>query len=316
MLAKLPPDHTRIRAAVASSFTPANINRFRPLMRQAVSDLLDEWEPKGAFEFAEFAANFPIRIMFALIGASPGQLPGILDPLETHGLSANLVRELLPALNKAMEVLWNFVHKLIMERRQNGGGDDSDVLNTLIGAQASGQLSEEELHNLLIFLFAAGYDTSKNMLTFLMYDMLQHPDYWRRCAEDKAFCNKVVEETFRYHSVGAMYRTATEDVVYRDVQFPKGSVLYLALSIAARDPKAFADADLFNPERTDAYRHVGFGRGIHMCLGQHLARAQIQEGVHMIAQRIKNPRLAGEIKWRPFPGVWGLRSLPVAFDRR
>jgi cytochrome P450 len=134
MLAKQPPDHTRIRAAVAPSFTPANINRFRPLMRQAVSDLLDEWEQKGSFDFAQFAACFPIRIMFALIGASPSHLPGILEALETQGMSANLVRELLPALNKAVEDLWAFVHMIIVERQKNGGGEPNDVLNSLIAA--------------------------------------------------------------------------------------------------------------------------------------------------------------------------------------
>ena len=59
---------------------------------------------------------------------------------------------------------------------------------------------------------------------------------------------------------------------------------------------------------------MAFGRGMHMCLGQHLARAQIQEGIHLIAQRITNPRLVGEVTWRPFPGVWGIRTLPIAFE--
>ncbi len=176
-------------------------------------------------------------------------------------------------------------------------------------------MSERELHDLLIFLFSAGYDTSKNMLTFIMHKMIEHPEHWARCAEDQAFCNKVVEETFRYHSVASLYRTLTQDVVFRDVLFPKGTIVFMALMIASRDPAAFADADLFNPERSDASRHIAFGRGIHMCLGQHMARAQIQEGIHVIAQRLKNLKLAGKVTWRPFPGVWGIRSLPIAFNK-
>jgi cytochrome P450 len=147
-----------------------------------------------------------------------------------------------------------------------------------------------------------------------MHAMLEHPEYWARCAEDRPFCDKAVEETFRYHSVSSLYRTANQDVVYRDVLFPRNTILFLTLTLASRDPAAFTNADLFQPERADSGRHFAFGRGVHMCLGQHLARAQLQEGLHLIAQRITNPRLAGEVTWRPFPGVWGIKSLPIEFD--
>ena len=314
MLARQPPVHTRLRNSVAAYFTPRNINRYRSLMREVISDLLDQWAPKGAFDFAEFAAYFPIRVMFGVMGTSPDAIPRIRKWLETQGMIANLQRDMLPDLNNAIENLWTFVDGVIAERRKNRTGDEEDLLNTLIAANDSGQLNDEELHIMLIFLFGAAYDTSKNMLTFIMYAMLKHLEHWARCAEDRPFCDKVTEETFRYHSVSSLYRTATEDVVYRDILFPKGTQLFMPLQLASRDPAAFPDADAFQPSRPDSNRHFAFGRGIHMCLGQHLARAQLQEGVHLIAQRLRNPRLAGEITWRPFPGVWGLRTLPIKFE--
>lgn len=314
MLARQPPEHERLRNSVAASFTPRNINRYRDLMRKVISDLLDEWAPKGAFDFAAFAAYFPITVMFGLIGASPEPIPRIRKWLETQGMIANLQRSMLPDLNEAIANLWRFVDGVIAERRKNPRNGEEDVLNKVIAANDSGQLSDDELHNLLIFLFGAGYDTSKNMLTFIMYAMLMHPQHWTRCAEDRSFCDQVVEETLRYHSVSSLYRTATQDVIYRDILFPKGSQLFMPIQLAGRDPAVCADADDFRPERHDSGRHLAFGRGIHMCLGQHLARAQLQEGVHLIAQRIRNPRLAGEIAWRPFPGVWGLKTLPIAFE--
>jgi cytochrome P450 len=313
MLAKDPPEHTRLRSSVASSFTPRTANGLRPVMREVVSDLLDEWAPKGRFDFAEFASHFPIRVMFGLIGAPLDSLPGIRHSLEMQGLSASADKSLLPALEEAYEVLWNFVDTLILERQRRGGNGD-DVLTRLIAAHASGGLSHEELRTMLIFLFAAGYDTSKNMLTLIMHVMLRHPDDWARCGEDRPFCDAVVEEAFRYHSVSNIYRTAKEAIVYRDVTIPAGSILIMTLTLAGRDPKAFKDADAFRPLRTDPNRHVAFGRGIHMCLGQHLARAQIQEGVHLIARRLRDPRLAGEVTWRPFPGVWGIHTLPIEFS--
>lgn len=314
MLAKTGEDHVRIRSSVAGAFTPRSINRLRELMREVVSGLLDEWAPKGSFDFAEFASYFPIRVMFGLIGASPEALPGIRKSLETQGLSASLERSLLPALEAAHVVLYQFVDRLIDERLRKGGGEPEEVLNVLIAANRSGRIDDAELRNLLIFLFAAGYDTSKNMLTLIMHRMLQHPEMWQRCAEDRAFSDKVVEETLRINSVSNIYRTLTKPVIYRDVEFPADTLLILTLSIAGRDPAAFPAALEFRPERALTNRHVAFGIGRHMCLGQHLARAQIQEGIHLIAQRVTNPRLVGEVTWRPFYGVWGVRTLPIEFE--
>ncbi len=314
MLAKSGAEHARIRGSVAVSFTPKNINRYRPLMRERISQLLDEWVPKGGFDFAEFAAYFPITVMFGLIGAAPAALPGIRKSLETQGLSANLIRSMLPDLEAAYQVLWKYVHELIVERQRAGGGNDEDVLNTLIAARAAGQLDDAELHNLLIFLFAAGYDTSKNMLTLTLHMMLKHPDTWARCAIDRPFCDKVVDEMLRHTSVSSLYRMSTQEVIYRDVLFPLNTLLFMPLNLSGRDPAAFAEPMEFRPERTGENRHMAFGRGLHMCLGQYLARAQIQEAIHLIAQRIIKPRLAGEVTWRPFPGVWGIRSLPIVFE--
>jgi cytochrome P450 len=70
----------------------------------------------------------------------------------------------------------------------------------------------------------------------------------------------------------------------------------------------------FRPERANAHQHVAFGRGAHFCIGMHLARAQLEEGVHLMAQRLRRPRVAGDITWRPYLGIWGLRTLPIQFE--
>jgi cytochrome P450 len=106
----------------------------------------------------------------------------------------------------------------------------------------------------------------------------------------------------------------TEDFDYQGLTFPKGIILCFATLLAGRDPSVFPDAMEFKPERAQSTRHVAFGRGTHICLGQFLAEAQVEEGLHLIARRLKSPRLAGEITWRPFLGAWGLRTLPIAFE--
>ena len=107
----------------------------------------------------------------------------------------------------------------------------------------------------------------------------------------------------------------TEEVAYRDVCLPKDTMIFFPVSVAGRDAGSFIDPDRFDPDRPiePQTRHIGFGRGPHLCLGQHIARVQLQEGLQLIARRIREPKLAGEIEWRPFPGIWGLKSLPITF---
>ena len=118
----------------------------------------------------------------------------------------------------------------------------------------------------------------------------------------------------RFHSVTTTNRLLTEDIVYHDVLLPAGTSLWFPWSVVARDPAAIEDADAFQPERSQANPHLGFALGAHMCLGQFIARAQLEEGLHQIAQRIGNPSSSGPRAWRPFPGVWGIAGLPIEFE--
>jgi cytochrome P450 len=207
-----------------------------------------------------------------------------------------------------------FVTQLVAERRAGRRPSaEPDLLDALIAANDSGELTTTEMDNLLIFLFVAGYDTSKNVLTFIMYELLSRPALYRRCADDPSYCRKVVEEGLRYQSPATIPRLVNVDLVYRDVVLPKDTMLFLPVGMATRDPSAVLNPDDFDPERSQDNRHLAFGRGMHMCLGQFIARAQIEEGLHLIAQRITDPKLAGLPGHRPFMGVWGLRGLPIEF---
>jgi cytochrome P450 len=308
-------EHARLRNSVALAFTPRNVNRHRAQMRAIVSRLLDEWVPKGQFDFVEFATEFPIRVLCGLLGVPGDDIPpDVREALEAQASSLSLNRDLLPILLEGYHRQWEFVDRLIVEREQSGGLEGGALLDAMIVAKDSGAISERELRHLLMVLFPAGYDTSKNSISMTMYHMLSRPDDWARCAEDPGFCTKVVDEMFRHSAVTTPYRTVVEEFEYDGVRFTKGSLLIFATLLAGRDPAAYPDPMRFDPERSRENRHVGFGRGAHICLGQHLARAQLEEAIHVIAQRIINPRPAGEVTWRRFLGVWGPRTLPIVFE--
>lgn len=314
ILSQSGPSHKRVRDILAPSFTPRQANLHRPLMRRVIAELLDQWVPKGEFDFEEFASYFPITVTCTLIGASPKIIPLVRSSLEALGLSVAMDPKLMPRLEEAIGKIDIFVHELMAEARSRPrAAENPDLLELLLDAQETGGLSEREMADLLIFLFAAGFDTSKNVLTLAMHELISRPEMYRRCAEDLAYCRDVVNETMRYHSVTTTNRLLTEDIAYRGVLFPKHSVVWFPWSVIARDPEAAENPDFFDPGRSQKNPHLGFAMGAHLCLGQFIARAQLEEGLHQIAQRILAPRSPGPRGWRPFPGVWGIAGLPITF---
>ncbi len=305
-------DHKRVRGAIEGYFKPRNVVTQLDRIREVVGTLLDEWAPKREFDFADFASKFPVTVMFSLIGGDPADLSRIQHALETQGLSFSMDATLLPDLEAGYHLMMAFTDELIAQRRASGE-PRSDLLQALIAAEDEGKLSSKEVRELLFFLFGAGYDTSKNQLTLAMWMLLDRPELLERCATDRQFCVLAVEEAFRLASPSNVPRIVLEDAEYDGVLFPAGTHLIFLNNLAARDPKVTDEPLAYDPGRDQTYRHLAFGRGAHQCLGMHLARLQIEEGLHLIAQRIKGPRLAGEVKWRRFPGVWGIESLPIRF---
>ncbi|TGD74856.1 cytochrome P450 [Mangrovimicrobium sediminis] len=309
------PAHQQLRAIVAPMFTPRRANERRELMREKMRVLLDEWVPKGAFDFEEFASYYPISVMCALIGAPGEVIPKIRDSLEALGVALSMDPKTIPLFQRAMLLMDEFVIDLVARRRAGERTTAvADLLDALIEATGQGLMSERQLYDMLINLFVAGYDTSKNVMTLTMHALLQRPDVYAQCAEDLEYCKLVIEESLRYRSSTSLLRELTADVSYRDVLLPAGTLLWFTNPVIGRDPDAFPDPERFDPWRKDPNRHSAFGLGAHICLGQFIARAQIQEGFHLLAQRVRNPRQTGPVGYRPFMGAGGLKGLPIAFD--
>ena len=308
--------HRLLRDTFAAKFTPRNANQLRPMMRETIANLLDDWAPRGNINFEEFASYFPISVMFALVGAPQEGVRLLRDDLEAIGLAHSYQLDRFPRIQEGMVRIERFVEDTIAERRANPRTDGvEDLLELLIRTGDGGNVSHRQLTDLIMFFFIAGYDTSKNVLTFTMYTLLDYPEIYERCATDAEYCRKVIEEALRWYNPSTVARFVEEEFTYRDVVFPKDTMLFFPLSTSGQDPIAFPDGDRFDPERAiePEKRHLAFALGKHMCLGQYIARAQLQESLHQVAQRIRHPRLAGELAWRPFPGSWGLDGLPIAF---
>lgn len=312
VIAKRGAEHRRMREALKPFFKPRQIAGHVGMIREVVTGLLDEWAPKVAFDFTEFASNFPVAVMFGLIGADLADLPKIKWALEIQGLSYSLDASLLPDMEAAHAMMMEFTSDLVTQRRASGEQRD-DLLQDLVMAEDSGALTHLEVCEQLYFLFAAGYDTSKNQLSMAAHLLIQQPELWERCGRDRHFCTLAIEEGMRHSSPSSPPRIALEDIGYAGVHIPKGTHLMFLLNISGRDPRTFDNPMEYRPGRESAKHHLAFGKGAHICLGLHLARFQMEEGLHLIAQRLKDPEIDGDVTWRRFPGVWGLESLPIRF---
>jgi cytochrome P450 len=308
------PMHGRLRTSAARAFTPKRANIEREMMRQVINNLLNEWAPKGAFDFAEFASYFPVSVICGLLGVSADRIPKIRTAVEDHMSSLSMDPGAKPLFLAAWEVLWEFADTLVREREASGKQGEDSLLDALIESKNNGQLDEVELRFMVLTIIIAGYDTSKNQLTMTMKLLLERPAIYARCADDRDYCGKVVDESLRHSSIATPFREAAHDFDYQDFQFHKADALIMATALGNRDPTMFAEPDKFDPDRDKVTRHVAFGRGPHICLGMYIAKNQLQEGLHMIAQRVRSPRLDGEISWRPFMGAWGPRTLPISFS--
>jgi cytochrome P450 len=306
--------HDRLRGCLAHAFTPRRANRERGMMQRVITELLDEWAPLGEFDFAVFASYFPVTVMCGLLGIGAKRVTGMRDALECQLMSLTLDPATKPLFLGAFDQIWAFVNEVIEEREASGQFDEEHLLDAMIAAKNAGHMDETELRFMVITTIIGGFDTSKNQLTSTMSLLLSRPEMYQRCAEDLDYCRKVSEESFRHSAIVSKFRQAANDFTYRGHDFRKGEVIVISAPLANRDPAMFPEPTRFDPERANVSRHVGLGRGPHICIGQFIARAQVQEGLHLIAQRLRNPRLAGERTRRPMLGAWGLRSLPIAFD--
>lgn len=309
-------EHTRLRRLVSPAFTPRSADRLRPVMRRVIDELVDEVATSGHCELvADVCEPYPIPIICELLGA-PAEDWKLFSGWATDifRIFNNEIATDLPRIKAAMAELDAYVRAMIEERRSQPA---DDLLSDLIAAEEAGdRLSTDELVMMTEAVLMAGTDTTRNQLACSVALLSHHPDQWRRLADDPELARSAVEETMRcLGTVRGTARLASEDIEYRGVVFPAGTLVALSLAAANLDPEVWDD-----PHRMDIARPPGtmsqltFGWGLHHCLGASLARAELQEALPLLARRMPDLALDGPIEWKPSNvGIWGPARLPLRF---
>jgi len=309
--------HTRLRRLVAPSFSPRAADRLRPFMREVMNSLIDPVAKNGKCDLAtDICDPYPIPIICELLGAPKKDWQLFSrwaeDVLRIFNATAS---EELDVIFKAQDELGAYTRQLIADRRSRPA---DDLITSLIAAEEAGdKLDEAELEMMVEAVIVGGTDTTRNQLGCSIALFAEHPEQWKLLAEQPELAGKAVEETMRYFgAVRATGRFASEDIEYKGVLFPKGTLVTPSLSIANRDETVFNDANVFDITREPAGQpQMTFGSGIHYCLGAALARAEQQEALPIMAQRMKNLRIDGAVTWKPSTvAIFGPENMPISFD--
>jgi cytochrome P450 len=312
-----PPDHTRLRALVNKAFTGQVVTQLEARIQTIADGLLDRVHAKGSMDLIEdFAFPLPMIVIAELLGIPPR------DRLRFRNWStafvtpsANLQRS-AKKLAKAGQVMADFtryMRQVFAERRQE---PRNDLISRLLQAEENGDtLREEELFSMMILLIVAGHETTVNLIGNGMLALLQHPEQRALLQAHPTLLPAAIEEMIRYDGPveRATMRFATEDVPLGDQTIRRGDAVSLVLASADRDPAHFPNPDTFDITRENN-RHLGFGLGIHYCLGSALARSEGQIAINTLLQRYPTLRLAAppdQLKWRTIPILRGLHHLPV-----
>jgi cytochrome P450 len=308
--------HTRLRRLVAPSFSPRAADHLRPFMREVMNSLIDPIVAQGHCDLAvDICEHYPIPIICELLGApkSDWQFFSRVAEDVLRIFDANNANE-IDLILAAQADLDAYVRQLISERR-NSPADD--LITSLIAAEEAGdKLSENELVSMVEAVIIGGTDTTRNQLGCSVALFAEHPEQWKLLAERPELAGKAVEETMRYFgAVRSTGRFASEDIEYKGVLFPKGTLVVPSLVLANRDSAVFNEPNNFDITREPAGQpQMTFGAGIHYCLGAALARAEQQEALPLLAQRLPNLRINGDVIWKPSTvAIFGPEHLPIAF---
>ncbi len=278
------PEHAPLRRLVSAAFTRRRIEALRPWVNEALTQLWDELG-EGEVEFVSaVAARVPALVMARLLGF-PGSDARLLESwAPAFMLSADLTPEERNASNAQMvQYVMEHVARVI-----EGKGESWDHLTrALLDAEVDGErLTPEEVARFCITLLVAGAETTTGLIANVVFELAQRSPLRDRVAADQNLIGPFIEETLRLTGPPQrLFRIATRDVEIRHAKVREGDWVALFYGAANRDPEVFPDPDAFDIDRSNVNQHLSFGRGVHFCLGAHLARLEVSAVVASLLER-------------------------------
>jgi cytochrome P450 len=320
-----PVTHKRVRRLTNPGFSRARLEDRRAHARGLIEDIITPVAGKGRAEASEICRSYSVRMICNLL-----QWPDEdWQKIDRWADAANqligpaITDDRLAWIEENLAEMRAYTLSNLKRLRGREGVDLGSVI--MATAEAGDQLSESEMVALFESLLAAGADTTKAALTNALYLFARHPDQWQELADDQSLVPSAVDELLRYRPVTfSTSRQARLDLVYRDARISEGTLLLLTQGSANFDAEAYDDPHRFDihryvdGRRTPRPPHLTFGYGVHVCIGQHLARLELQEALRVLPAVLKKLRIDGTdsrgVEWGPFLGPHAPTWLPLAWD--
>ncbi|WP_037362671.1 cytochrome P450 [Amycolatopsis orientalis] len=307
LLENEPPAHTRLRRVIAGEFGRGHVQRLRPMVAELAESMVDALAAKiaadGSADLLEHLAQpLPVAVIAELLGVPTSDGPQLVTwsnaivKMYEYGLSEE-------GRDAAEQAAADFVAYL----RDVVAGAPSGIVRDLTASE----LTPDEVVATAVLLLMAGHEATVNVIGNGVTALLTHRSEWERLRSDPTLLDSAVEELIRFDAPLQLFeRTATEDVDIAGHRVAKGTKIGALLGAAARDPKVFDAPDTLDVGRSPN-PHLGFGMGIHYCVGAPLARVEIAAALTALTKRLPELRLAAEPERRPEFVIRGLRTLPV-----
>jgi cytochrome P450 len=313
MLTMDPPDHTRLRRIVARDFTPSAVAPWQPLVEGLARDAVDRMLQEGTSDVVEAVASpLPILVIAEILGVPP-------DDYHQFRLWSDQIVESL-ALNDPGDIeratrtvdgilsLQRYLKTLVEERRE---APRDDLLSRLVQPREEGALNDSEVFWFSLLLLVAGNETTTNLLGNVLHTFACEPAVWDRLRTSPELIGGAIEESLRHDSpIQGFFRTVITPYAVQGAEIPVGDRVLILYGAANRDPRHYDDPDAFRIDRNPA-DHLGFGSGIHLCLGAHLARLEASAVLHELARRVRHFEPAGDPVHGTNPILRGMAKLPL-----
>jgi cytochrome P450 len=308
-----PPQHQRHRALVAKAFRTRVLDQWSDaIIGATVNELIDAFAGDGHADLIpQLTFPFPVRVIARVLGLPEADWPRFLR-LSTQLIAG--MRNWEGAVAASRE-LRGYFGEIIADRRRNTR--DDDLVSQLISAEVDGRrLSDEEIYPFLLLILPAGAETTYRSSSNLLFGLLSDPGQLETVRNDRGLVPQAIEEALRWETpLLTVARSATEEVELGGVRIPAGSFVAVSLGAANRDPRRYAEPDVFDIFR-DRASHMSFGDGAHKCLGMHLARMEMRVLLNAVLDRLPGLRLDPDAD---DPHIHGLifrspPNLPVRFN--
>jgi cytochrome P450 len=313
-----PPAHTRLRTLLTKAFDARHVEALRQVCQEVADELVDAFPRREAFDLVSaYCAPLPVRIICRLLDvpvADADMLAADVNQLVLSLEAAPLPPEGVDKVNAAMLAVEAYFRRLVRARRSQPG---DDLISVLLSVEADGEgMTEEEIISNVILLFIAGHETTANMMGNALIALHRHPEQLRQLKQRPEWLPRAINECLRYDSsVQFTTRMALEDTEAGGVALPKGSIVFMCVGAANRDPARYADPDKLVIDRPETgNRLISFGGGIHYCMGARLAAMELQVGLATLLARMPDMRLVNldALQWRPRNTVRGVETLVAA----